>query len=116
MARPFYVEYAVPVSIAFLVGGVVGLVLGIINFTNEDLFSIGGWGYYLIGIAILCLLVGTVLIWGYAKRVRHLKKLLTVKSKKELLGILDDLEYTAWRLPSKFDKLVSVKKKEFELK
>jgi hypothetical protein len=116
MARPFYVEYAAPVSIALIIGGIIGTILGMIDFLYSEMFDIGGWGFYLLGLALLSLIVGIFMLWGFVKRVRHLKKLLLVKSKKELLSVLDDLEYTAWRLPSKYDKDVSQKKKGFELK
>jgi membrane-bound ClpP family serine protease len=116
MARPFYVEHAVPVASTFTVLGVVGMALGIIDFTNKEIFDIGGWGYYLIGLAFVSILVGILMFYGYIKKIRHFKKLMTVKSKKEMIGIMDDLGYTAWRLPLKYDKLVADKKKEFDIK
>lgn len=116
MARPFYVENAVPVAGTFTVLGVIGMILSIIDFTNKAMFDIGGWGFYLIALAFISILIGVFMLWGYIKKVRHFKKLMTVKSKKELLAIMDDLGYTAWRLPLKYDKLVADKKKEFDIK
>ncbi|OPY33870.1 MAG: hypothetical protein A4E32_00608 [Methanomassiliicoccales archaeon PtaU1.Bin124] len=116
MARPFYVEHEYPLSWAFLGIGVVTLVLGIIDFTDPKTFDIGMWGFYLLLIAIICLMVGIIMLYSYTKRVREFNRLMKVKSRKEFIAVLDDLEYTAWRLPSKFDAKVAEKKKEFDMK
>lgn len=116
MARPIYVEYALPLGIVFTLLGVVGLALSTVEFVDSSIFNIGGWVYYLLALALISLLVGVLVLYGYIKKVRTFNKLMQVKSKKEFTSILDDLEYTAWRLPSKFDAKVADKKKEFNVK
>jgi hypothetical protein len=116
MARPIYVEHAAFVSSAFTVLGIIALFLGIIDYTNPEIFSIGGWGFYLIALGLLSLLIGVLMLYSYVKKIKEFNKLMKVKSKKEFCAIKDDLEYTAWRLPSKFDGKVAEKKKEFDVK
>ncbi|MCE5296509.1 MAG: hypothetical protein LLG16_05325 [Euryarchaeota archaeon] len=116
MARPVYIEHATVFDGAVTAMGGVMLALGVIDFTNPEIFDIGGWGYYLLAAGFILLLAGVLLIYAYAKRVRSFAKMMTVKSKKEFAGIRDELEYTAWRLPSRYDAKVAEKKKEFDLK
>ena len=116
MARPFYVEHASLVSSSLTVIGIVALVLGIVDYTNPEIFTIGGWGFYLLLLGFIALLVGALMLYSHLKKVKSFNKLMKVKSKKEFTAILDDLEYTAWRLPSKFDAKVAEKKKEFDMK
>lgn len=116
MARPIYVEHAALVSSALTVLGVIALVLGVVDYTNPEIFTIGGWGFYLLLLGFISLLVGVLMLYSYMKKVRSFNKLMKVKSRKEFTAIVDDLEYTAWRLPSKFDAKVAEKKKEFDLK
>lgn len=116
MARPIYVEHAALVSSALTVIGMIALVLGVIDYTNPEIFTIGGWGFYLLLIGFISLLVGVLMLYSYMKKVKSFNKLMKVKSRKEFCTIMDDLEYTAWRLPSKFDAKVAEKKKEFDMK
>ncbi|MFA5312710.1 MAG: hypothetical protein WC375_05220 [Methanomassiliicoccales archaeon] len=111
-----YIEHATLFDGAVTAIGGVIFALGVIDFTNSDIFDVGGWGYYLLAAGFIILLAGVLLIYAYISRVRSFTKMMMVKSKKEFAGIRDDLEYTAWRLPSKYDAKVAEKKKEFDLK
>ncbi|QLH74887.1 MAG: hypothetical protein HPY73_05150 [Methanomassiliicoccales archaeon] len=116
MARPVYVEHALPFDCLLIGLGALLFVLGILDFYAPELFDVGGWGYYLVSIGFIVLLAGVLLLYGYVKRVRSFNKMMAVKSKKEFVAIKDELEYTAWRLPSRFDEKVANKKKEFDVK
>jgi hypothetical protein len=116
MARPVYVEHATVFDGAVTAIGGVTFALGVIDFTNPEIFDVGGWGYYLLAAGFILLLSGALLTYAYVKRVRYFAKMMTVKSKKEFVGIRDELEYTAWRLPSRYDAKVAEKKKEFDVK
>ena len=116
MTRPVYVQYVVPLSIGMIVLGTVMLAVGIFDLTGVEVLEVGGWNYYLVGVGAVLLLAGVLLLWAYVKRVRHFKELMKEKSKKAFVSNLDDLEYTAWRLPKKFEEQVAEKKRGFEIK
>jgi len=116
MARPFYIEHATSFNGGITVLGAIIFAMGILDFTVTDVLNIGDWGFYFIGIGFVLLLAGLLLVYAYVKRVRSFNKLMLCKSKKEFASIRDDLEYTAWRLPSKFDAKVAEKKKELDVK
>ena len=116
MSRPITVQYVVPISIAFLVVGLVLTGMAIYNFYDHDLFGLEGWWFYLGAIGIIMALIGFFYLYSYLQRVRKFKRLIAEKSKKEFVTNLDELEYTAWRLPKSFEDKVAEKKKEFGVK
>lgn len=82
----------------------------------DDLFNLEGWWYYVVVAGIIMALAGFAYLYSYLKRVSKFKKLIAEKSKKEFTTNLDELEYTAWRLPKKFEDQVAEKKMEFGVK
>ncbi len=117
MSRPVTVQYVVPFSISFLAAGLVITGLSLYDLIEDaDLFGLGGWWFYLLVIGIIMAMVGLFYLYAYLKRVSKFKKLIAEKSKKEFVTNLDELEYTAWRLPKSYEDKVAEKKKEFGVK
>lgn len=116
MSRPVTVQYVVPFSIGLLMGGSVLIGLSLYSYYIEDLFNLGGWWFWVILAGLIMAIAGFFYLYGYLNRVRKFKKLIAEKSKKEFVVNLDELEYTAWRLPKKYEDLVRDKKKEFGVK
>ncbi len=116
MSRPVTVQYVVPFSVGLLVIGSVLIGLSLYNFYVNALFGLEGWWFYLIVAGLIIAIAGFFYLYGYLKRVSKFKKLIAEKSKKEFIVNLDELEYTAWRLPKKYEDLVRDKKKEFGVK
>ncbi len=117
MSRPVTVQYVVPFSISFLVAGLVLTGLSLYDLIEEaDLFGLGGWWFYILIIGIIMALVGFFYLYAYLNRIKKFKKLIAEKSKKEFVTNLDELEYTAWRLPKSYEDKVAEKKKEFGVK
>ena len=100
----------------FLIGGLVLSALGIIGLTTNDVLNLGAWDYWLAMVGVPLLLIGIIWLWIYLARVKQLRKALQEKSKANFLKAMDETEYLAWRLPTKYEKEIETKKKEFNIK
>ena len=115
MSKPLTVERGIELSLVMAAAGAVFLLIGLSD-ALKWWFDLHGWGFYLGAIGVLCLLVGVVWSISIVKRVRKFRSMMTEKSKAAFVRSLDELEYTAWRLPSKYDALVMDKKREMGVK
>lgn len=114
MVKPITVESA-PYLFSTLI--ILGIVLGSISvsavFSSPDL---GGWSYLLLPMAILLLTAGILWMIGYLSKVQKFYDLIDETSKSAFLKKLDDIEYLAWRLPSKYEDVLAEKKKELKIR
>ncbi|OPX58965.1 MAG: hypothetical protein A4E29_01411 [Methanomassiliicoccales archaeon PtaB.Bin134] len=111
MSKPVTVEWGLEISAVMTVSAVVLLLIGLSDVL-EWWFDLGGWGFYLGAVGILLLIVGVIWFASILNRIKRFKVLMLEKSKAAFVRSLDDLEYTAWRLPSKYDSMVMEKKRE----
>ncbi len=116
MTKPFLTERAPMLASLFLIGGAMLSALGIIGLTMTDVLKLGSWDYWLVMVGVPLLLIGVIWLWIYLARVKHFRKELQEKSKANFLKNMDDTEYLAWRLPTKFEKELESKKVEFNIK
>lgn len=116
MSKPLTVQHVVPLSISILIAGLVLFVIGSLDLMGIRFGEVGAWGYWLLGIGIVLLLIGVVWFLSYRVNVRKFNKLLEEKSKALFVKKMDDVEYLAWRLPSKFEERLLTKKKELGIK
>lgn len=115
MPKPFRVEHANPIAFIVVVAGAALTVVGLVDL-NDDLLGIDGWVYWLLGAGIIAFLIGLYMVISYLRLVSDFDDLMKVESKAEFVRRLDDVEYIAWRLPSKYEARLSVKKKELGIK
>ena len=115
MPKPFTVEWGLEIAISLTVLGAVLLVVGAMDVLDVYL-DLGGWGFYSGAGGALLLIIGTVWIISIIKRMRKFKLLVQEKSRAVFIRSLDELEYTVWRLPSKYDSLLLEKKREMGMK
>lgn len=115
MSKPISVERGLEISVLVTVLGAVLLFLGISDAMDWAL-DLGGWGFYAGAAGVVCLIVGVVWMVSVFLRVKKFTLLMQEKSKAVFVRSLDDLEYTAWRLPSRYDALLADKKKEMGLR
>lgn len=115
MAKPFQVEHARSIAVVTIVVGVIlsaisipGL-LGLVTFLGE-------WSWWTLTIGLVLSLIGLYLLIIYLRNVTAFEKSMQLKSKAEFVRNQDDVEYLAWRLPSKFEERLMEKKKDFNLK
>jgi hypothetical protein len=116
MTKPFLTERAPLLASLFLIGGLVLSALGIIGLTTNDMLNLGPWDYWLVMVGVPLLLIGIIWLWIYLARVKQFRKDLQEKSKATFLKGMDETEYLAWRLPTKYEKELEDKKAEFSIK
>ncbi len=116
MSKPFTVQHAETLSVATLLIGVVIFAVGLLDLLNMRFVEVGTWGYWLLGIGAVMLLIGLIWLASYRLNVRKFNKLMEEKSKANFTRNMDDVEYLAWRLPLKFEERLSAKKKELGIK
>ncbi len=135
MAKSFLTEYRLELSslltllFAFLsLVGLVGLkyiketngqvsfdLPGSINFLAPLIEPFGEWVTWIAIIGPIGLVVCAWWLYDYVSKSRKLLKLIDTTSKAKFVKNLDDIEYMAWVLPRRYEKMVIDKKKEFKL-
>jgi len=114
--KPFHVERAPLLSAGVLILGLALLEMGLMSLTTSILQEIGGWAYWLIAIGVILLIIGIAWLAKLMLRVRKYRALLAEERKAVLVSNLDEIEYMAWRLPSKYEGELAAKKKDMGLK
>ncbi len=114
MAKPITVEKAPHLfSMLIFLGVVIGALSAPALFSSYEL---GGWSYLLFPVAVLLAIVGILWMIGYLSKVQRFYDLIDENSKAAFLKKLDDVEYLAWRLPSKYEDILVWKKRELKIK
>jgi hypothetical protein len=116
MSKPFTVQHTAPISLAILLAGAAMVLVGLLDLIGYGFKEVGSWGYWILGIGAILLLIGIIWFALYRINVRKFNKLMEEKSKAAFVKKLDDVEYLAWRLPMKFEERLMVKKKDFGMK
>ncbi|MHC1710444.1 MAG: hypothetical protein AB9819_08585 [Methanomassiliicoccales archaeon] len=115
MPKPINVEWGLELSVLMTVLGAALLFLGISD-ALDWVMDLKGWGFYAGAAGVILLIVGVIWVISIVQRMRKFDVLMQEKSKAVFVRSLDDIEYTAWRLPSKYDELLIRKKKEMGVK
>jgi hypothetical protein len=115
MPKPFLVERAEALSLLFLLGGGFILAVSLASLT-ESVIAMGGWAYYTLIIGGILLIIGILWFLKIVAGVRKLHRYLHEPSKAAFQKTLDDVEYLAWTLPSRYENELVEKKKGFGLK
>ncbi len=116
MSKPFTVQHTATISLAVLLAGVVMVLVGLFDLIGYGFKEAGNWGYWILGLGALLLLIGGIWFALYRINVRKFNKLIVEKSKAMFVKKQDDVEYLAWRLPTKYENKLALKKKEFGLR
>ena len=116
MTKPTLVERAPLLSLTFLLVGLLLTMVGTYILSAEGLASSRGWSYWLISIGLVLLLIGVLWILKLYLTIKKFQSLLQEKSKATFLKNLDRIEYTAWKLPSTYEKDLATRKEEFNIK
>lgn len=115
MSKPINVERGLELSVLMMALGAVLLFLGISD-ALDWLMDLQGWGFYTGAAGVLLSIVGTIWAIAIVKRMKRFELLMQEKSRAVFVRTLDDIEYTAWRLPSRYEELLAQKKKEMGVK
>jgi ABC-type nickel/cobalt efflux system permease component RcnA len=115
MAKPFAVERAMELSVSMTLIGVVLAVMGLTDITTGTA-SLGGWSMLAMVAGLIIFAFGIYWLAGYLRDVRDFKNLLEEQSKAAFIKELDDTEYLAWKLPTRFEEELQEKKKRLGVK
>jgi hypothetical protein len=115
MPKPTTVERGLELSILLTVVGIVLFVDGLSDAMGWWV-SLGGWGFWSGGVGIILILVGSIWLGTVLMLRKKFNVLIVENSRAAFVRALDELEYTAWRLPSKYDTMVFEKKKDMGVK
>lgn len=115
MSKPVSVERGLELSVIAVVAGAALFIIGLSDALGWFI-DIGGWGFYSGAAGVLFLIIGTVWLISILQRIKNFRRLMLEKSKAGFVRSLDDIEYAAWRLPSKYDALLMQKKRDMGVK
>ena len=116
MSKPFTVQHAGLLSTLFLVAGAGMVAVGLLDLLGFRFKWVGTWGYWILAIGAIMILIGVIWLFIYTAAKRKFNKLMEEQSKAAFVKKLDDVEYLAWRLPMKFEERLLEKKKNFGIK
>lgn len=116
MAKPMLVERVELLSFSILLLGLILTFVGIYVSTATGLDDLKGWVLVLLTSGLLLLSIGGIWLLKFLLDLGKFRSYMQEESKAALLRNLDDAEYLAWRLPSKYGEELAAKKKELGIK
>ena len=116
MTKPFMVERAPLTSTALAIVGMAIALLGLYGLMVSGSLDLWGLEYLLAILGVLFFMVGVYWLLTYTSRVRRFHILLEENRKAVFIKNLDDVEYLAWRLPTKFESELAEKKRQMGVK
>ena len=115
MAKPLAVERAMELSASMTLIGVVLTVISLTDITTGTA-SLGGWSMWALVAGFIVFAFGLYWLAGFLRNVRDFKKLVEEQSKATFVKQLDDVEYLAWKLPTRYEEELQEKKKRLGVK
>ena len=115
MSKPFGVEHALEIAVGVCSVGALLTVLSLVQLTVVDI-GLGDWAYWLVVMGLISFLVGVYLLSGYLRLAAQFDKYLDTESRAEFKKNQDEVEYLAWRLPSRYNDRLVKKMKDLGLK
>jgi hypothetical protein len=112
MAKPFTVERMRELSALMTLVGIVLAVVGLVDITNGTV-GVGGWSIWALIAGFIIFAFGLFWLAGYLRNVRDFKELIGEQSKATFIKNMDDIEYLAWKLPTRYEDELMEKKKRF---
>ncbi|MGB9883754.1 MAG: DUF3198 domain-containing protein [Methanomassiliicoccales archaeon] len=116
MGKPIHVELAPVFSICLSLLGLALLGIALMSLFMGVLFVTTGWAYWLLLVGLIFALLGGAWLWKFLSILTKYRKLLATRSKSEFITNLDEIEYMAWKLPSKYQRELDLKRNELKIK
>ncbi len=116
MSKPFRVEHADilwPVMTVLGVGTVIASAYELMTLEGSLL---GGWSFYTLIIGIFFGIWGIWELAVHVKRMRKMRRFLEMEGKAHLIRNIEEMEYLAWCLPTKWEAALKEKKKSYRVK
>ncbi|MDD1743142.1 MAG: DUF3198 domain-containing protein [Methanomassiliicoccales archaeon] len=115
MAKPFAVERAMELSALMTLVGVVLTVISLADITAGTA-GFGGWSYWTVVVGLIIFAFGLFWLAGHLRNVRDFRRLMEEESKAAFIKNMDDVEYLAWKLPTRYEDELMAKKKRLGIK
>ncbi len=116
MPKPFMVERASETSMSILVVGLILTVFGALGPMDGLSLITQEVGYAVLILGSILLIVGLIWTWSFRGNVRKFHSLLSENRKANFIRNLDNVEYLAWKLPSKYEMELMERKKELGIR
>ncbi len=115
MPKPFLVEHALELAIGVIVLGAVLSIVSLMEFTFQNT-PLGNWADWTIVVGLIAFLVGLYLLASFLRLAASFDQHMKTESRAEFKRDLDEVEYLAWRLPSRYERRLSKKKEDLGIK
>lgn len=87
--------------------------IGIYKF-SYDLFNV--WAFWIIIPGLAMVSIGAYVVYDFYKNLKEFKSLIDIESKAKFIKKADRIEFLAWRLHPKYERIVIEKKKKYKIK
>lgn len=115
MPKPFQTERALEIAVGVVLVGVVLTIISLLELTLHNV-GLGNWADWTIVVGLLVFLLGAYLLATFLKLSAQFDRYMKIDSRAEFKKELDEIEYTAWRLPSRYDRRLTKRKEELGMK
>ena len=123
----FLQEYVLALSILLIIPGIVFIFMGVMflffNNTGESadslfhfVYALGIWNDYILIAGLIIFGIGVYYIYSYFTKRKFVLNELQTDKRSEILKMRNKLETTVKHLPSKYQRMLSEKKEEFNIK
>ncbi len=116
MSKSFRVEYADILWPIVTVLGVGTVIVSAYELMTLEGSLMGGWSFYTLLIGIFFGIWGIWELVVHVKRVRKMRVFLSTEGKAHLIRNIEEMEYLAWCLPSKWEVALKEKKRSYRVK
>ena len=115
MPKPFMVERGSTISAGLLVLGLALLVVGAVGILGPDDLGMGDGALFILIVGALLLSAGIAWMGAHLNRVKKFHVLLSENKKATFIRNLDEVEYLAWKLPTRFEVELAERKRKMGL-
>jgi len=112
MPKPFMVERGSTISAGLLILGLALLMVGAVGILDPDNLGMGTGAPFLLIVGVLLLSIGIAWMGAYLSRVKKFHVLLSENKKATFIRNLDEVEYLAWKLPTRFEMELAERKRK----
>ncbi len=123
----FLREYVLVLSILLLIPALVFIIMGIVYlfFINSVqsvtsplhfIFQVGIWNDYILVVGLIILGISVYYLYSFFTKRKYVLDELKTDKRSEILKRRSKLESTVKQLPSKYQKMLSEKEEEFDIR
>ena len=123
----FLREYVLALSILLVIAGIVGIFMGVVflffNSVGEPansplhfIYNLDVWNDYILIAGLIIFGIGVYYLYSYFTKRKFVINELKTDKRSEILKMRSKLETTVKHLPSRYQRMLSEKEEEFNIK